>query len=71
MREYAVLFEKTSTGWRAYVPDLPSPGVAGPTYEATGQLIREGMVFPIEGLLADGETVAEATTRVTRMPIPA
>ena len=57
MREYAVIFEKTSTGWSAYVPDLPGLGVAGPTYEATEQLIREGINFHIEGLRLAGEEV--------------
>ncbi|HWZ51600.1 MAG TPA: type II toxin-antitoxin system HicB family antitoxin [Granulicella sp.] len=71
MREYAVIFEKTSTGWSAYVPDLPGLGVAGPSYEATEQLIREGIAFHIEGLLADGEPIPEPTTRVLNMPIPA
>ena len=71
MREYAAIFEKTSTGWSAYVPDLPGLGVAGPTYEATEQLLREGIDFHIEGLLADGESILEPTTRVARMPISA
>jgi predicted RNase H-like HicB family nuclease len=71
MREYAVVFEKTSTGWSAYVPDLPGLGVAGATYEATEQLIREGIAFHIEGLLADGEAVPEPTTRVAQFPISA
>lgn len=71
MREYAVIYEKTSTGWSAYAPDLPGLGVAGPTYEATEQLLREGILFHIEGLLADGESIPEATTRVARMPISA
>lgn len=71
MKEYAVIFEKTSTGWSAYAPDLPGLGVAGPTYEATEELIREGIAFHIEGLLRDGETVPEPTTRVARMPISA
>ncbi|MGD0889437.1 MAG: type II toxin-antitoxin system HicB family antitoxin [Acidobacteriaceae bacterium] len=71
MKEYAVIFEKTSTGWSAYAPDLPGLGVAGPTYDATEQLIREGIAFHIEGLLADGEPVPEPTTRVARMPISA
>jgi predicted RNase H-like HicB family nuclease len=71
MREYAVIFEKTSTGWSAYVPDLPGLGVAGPTYEATEQLIREGITFHIEGLLADGDPIPEPTTRVAHMPISA
>ena len=71
MRDYAVVFEKTSTGWSAYAPDLPGLGVAGPSFEATEELLREGIAFHIEGLLADGEEVPEPTTRVARMPISA
>ena len=71
MKEYAAVFEKTSTGWSAYVPDLPGLGVAGPTYDATERLLREGIAFHIEGLLEDGETVPEPTTRVARLPISA
>jgi predicted RNase H-like HicB family nuclease len=71
MREYAVIFEKTSTGWSAYAPDLPGLGVAGSTYEDTEQLIRDGIAFHIEGLLADGEPVPEPSTRVVQMPISA
>jgi predicted RNase H-like HicB family nuclease len=66
---YAVIFEKTSTGWSAYVPDLPGLGVAGPTYEATEHLVREGIAFHIEGLRADDDLIPEPTTRVARMPI--
>ena len=71
MKEYAVVFEKTSTGWSAYAPDLPGLGVAGSTYEMTEQLIREGIEFHIEGLRADKEPVPEPTTRVARMPTSA
>ncbi len=71
MRDYAAVFEKTSTGWSAYAPDLPGLGVAGPTFEATEELIRDGILFHIEGLLADGEPVPQPTTRVARMPVPA
>jgi predicted RNase H-like HicB family nuclease len=71
MKQYAVVFEKTSTGWSAYAPDLPGLGVAGPTYEATEQLIRDGIAFHIEGLVADGEPVPEPTTRVAQLPISA
>jgi predicted RNase H-like HicB family nuclease len=71
MKEYAVVFEKTETGWSAYAPDLPGLGVAGTTFEETEQLIREGIAFHIEGLRADGEAIPEPTTRVTAIGIPA
>ena len=71
MKEYAVVFERTSTGWSAYAPDLPGLGVAGPTFEETEQLIRDGILFHIEGLIADGDPVPEPAARVAKMPIPA
>ncbi len=71
MKGYAVVFEKTGTGWSAYAPDLPGLGVAGATFEETEQLMREGIEFHIEGLRADGEPVPEPTTRVTEIPLPA
>jgi len=69
MKDYAAVFEKTSTGWSAYCPDLPGLGVAGPTYEATEQRLREGIAFHIEGMIADGDPIPEPTTRVARMPV--
>jgi predicted RNase H-like HicB family nuclease len=71
MKQYAVVFEKTETGWSAYAPDLPGLGVAGTTFEETEQLIREGIAFHIEGLRADGEPIPEPTTRVIAIGIPA
>jgi predicted RNase H-like HicB family nuclease len=71
MKQYAVVFEKTSTGWSAYAPDLPGLGVASKTYAETEQLIREGIEFHIEGLRADGEPVPEPTTRVSEIPVSA
>ena len=69
--KYAVIFEKTSTGWSAYAPDLPGLGVAGTTFEETQQLIREGIEFHIEGLKAGGDAVPEPTTRVAEVGVPA
>jgi len=71
MMEYAVVFEKTSNGWSAYVPDLPGLGVAASNIEETEQLIREGIELHIEGMRQDGMPVPEPSTRVMRMAIPA
>jgi predicted RNase H-like HicB family nuclease len=69
MNHVAVIFEKTATGWSAYAPDLPGLGVAGPTYEATEKLIREGIEFHTEGLLADGELVPEPSTHAVQITV--
>jgi predicted RNase H-like HicB family nuclease len=69
--DYYPIFEQTSTGWSAYALEPPGLGVTGSSFEATEQLIREGIAFHIEGLRADGESIPEPTTRVARMPISA
>lgn len=71
MKQYAVVFEKTSTGWSAYAPDLPGLGVADSTLQETEQLIREGIEFHIEGLRADGLIIPEPLTRVSEVSVPA
>ena len=71
MKEYAVIFEQTATGWSGYVPDLPGLAAAGSSMEETEELLREGIAFHVEDLRATGMPVPEPTTRVARMPIPA
>jgi predicted RNase H-like HicB family nuclease len=51
---WSVVYERTSTGWSAYVPALPGLGVAGATCDEVEQLIREGIPFHLEGLAQDG-----------------
>jgi predicted RNase H-like HicB family nuclease len=71
MMEYGVVFEKTSNGWSAYVPDLPGLGVAAATIEETEQLIREGIEFHIAGLREDGIPVPAPAAQVKRIAVPA
>ena len=52
--KYVVVFEKSSTGWAAYVPDLPGVITTGKTKEETHELIREAIEFHLEGLREDG-----------------
>lgn len=54
MTTWSVVYERTSTGWSAYVPALPGFGVAGQTRAEVEQLIREGIPFHLEGLAEDG-----------------
>ena len=71
MTQYAVVFEKTSTGWSAYAPDLPGLGVAAVSIEETEDLIREGIEFHIAGLREDGLPIPAPATRVKQIGIPA
>ena len=64
MREYAVIFGQTRTGWSAHAPDLPGLGVTGSTFAEVEKLVREGIEFHLEGMLEDGDPIPEATTRV-------
>jgi predicted RNase H-like HicB family nuclease len=69
MTRYAVVFEKTSTGWSAYAPDLRGLGVAAATIEETEKLIREGIEFHLEGLREDGLPVPEPQTQVKQIAV--
>jgi len=60
--KYAVVFEKSETGYAAYVPDLPGCITTGKTLEETERLIREAIEFHIEGMRLHGEVVPKPTT---------
>jgi predicted RNase H-like HicB family nuclease len=72
MREYLVIYEQGKDGgWGAYAPDLPGLGVLGETRAEAEQLIREGIVLHITGLLEDGLPVPEPTTSAERIAVAA
>jgi len=71
MKEYAAVFERTSTGWSAYVPDLPGLGVAAKTLPQTKQLLREAIAMHIAGMREDGLPIPEPQTQVMRLAISA
>ncbi len=64
MRDYALIFEKSRTGWSAYCPDLPGLASMGSTFEEVQSLIREGLEFHLESMLEDGDPIPDAITRV-------
>jgi predicted RNase H-like HicB family nuclease len=65
--KYAAVFERTDTGWSAYVPDLPGVAVAADTLEEVQRLTVEAIEFHIEGLREDGDPVPQSTTRVAEL----
>ena len=58
---YVVVFEKSATGWAAYVPDLPGVITTGSTKEEVQKLIREAIEFHLEGLKEDNLPIPEPT----------
>jgi predicted RNase H-like HicB family nuclease len=59
---YAVVIEKASGNYSAYVPDLPGCIATGDTVAEVEAEIRDAIRFHIDGLREDGLPVPEATT---------
>ena len=62
--EYLVVYEKTATGYSAYVPDLPGCITTGRTIQEIERNIREAIEFHLEGLREDGEAIPDPHTAV-------
>ena len=60
--KYAVVIEKSETGFGAYVPDLPGCVAVGATLSETEKLIREAVEFHLDGLREDGIVAPEPST---------
>ncbi len=56
---YAVVFERTPNNYGAYVPDVPGCISTGKTWDEMQAMIREALVFHIEAMLEDGESLPE------------
>lgn len=59
MKKYAVIFEKSSNGWGAFVPDLPGCVALGFTLDETKTLIREALEQHLAAMRADGDRIPE------------
>ena len=59
MTTWTVVYERTSTGWSAFVPALPGVGIAAETREEAENLIGEAVEMHLEGLIADGLPIPE------------
>ncbi|MDZ7880810.1 MAG: type II toxin-antitoxin system HicB family antitoxin [Saprospiraceae bacterium] len=57
MRNYLVIYEKTETGYSAYVPDLEGCIATGRTRQEVKKHIQEAVEFHIEGLELEGVDV--------------
>jgi predicted RNase H-like HicB family nuclease len=55
--KYLVIIEPTSTGFSAYLPDLPGCVSTGATQEECEANMREAIEFHLDGLREEGEPV--------------
>ena len=62
--EYAIVIEKSATGYGAYVPDLPGCVALAGTEAEARKLIREGIHIHLDEMRLDGEPIPVPTSRV-------
>ena len=68
---YAIVLEKTSTNYSAYVPDLPGCIATGLTVEEAEFEIKAAIAFHIEGLIEDGLEIPKPVSIVEYLEIAA
>jgi predicted RNase H-like HicB family nuclease len=60
--KYAVIYERTATGYSADAPDLPGCVAAGRTLRETEILMREAIDLHLRAMREDGDAIPEPTT---------
>jgi predicted RNase H-like HicB family nuclease len=59
MSKYLVLFEKSSTGYGAYVPDLPGCVATGRTLLETRDRMTKAVEMHLSAMREDGDEIPE------------
>ena len=59
---YAIVIEKTATGFSAYVPDLPGCIATGQSKSQIEKDMSKAIRFHIDGLMEDGLPIPQATS---------
>lgn len=68
---YAIVIERGESGYSAYVPDLPGCVATGNTQEDVKANMREAIVFHIEGMRENGESVPEPSAEIDYIEVAA
>ncbi|MFP4094519.1 MAG: type II toxin-antitoxin system HicB family antitoxin, partial [Cyclobacteriaceae bacterium] len=64
-----VILEKSSTGYSAYVPDLPGCITVGETKEETMKHMQEAIQLHIEGMKEDDEPIPEPSSEAVTVSV--
>ncbi len=59
---YAVVIERGTTSYGAYVPDLPGCVAVGETLAEVRELIKEAIVFHLEGIEEEGSKIPDSVS---------
>ena len=54
VHRYVVIYERTATGYSAFVPDVRGCIAAGDTLEESAHLMREALMLHLESMEQDG-----------------
>jgi len=66
---YAIVIERSSTGFGAYVPDLPGCVAAAASEDEARQLILEAIELHLDGMREDGAPIPDPAARVDYVEI--
>ena len=66
MSKFVVLYEKSSTGFGAYAPDLPGCVATGRTMEETRQRMEKAMGMHLSAMREDGDPIPEPSNTSVR-----
>jgi predicted RNase H-like HicB family nuclease len=66
---YTVVIEQTSSGYSAYVPDLPGCIAAADTHIEVEELIGEAILMHMDSLREHGEPIPEPRASVTTVSV--
>lgn len=70
-KRYAIVVEDVASNFSAYVPDLPGCVATGGTTEEVDVLIREAIIFHLEGMAEDGLSIPQPSSRVDYVEVNA
>lgn len=69
--KYAVVIEKATSNYSAYVPDLPGCVATGTTVEEAEHEIRAAIEFHLEGLRREGYEIPVPSSSVEYVEVAA
>ena len=69
--KYAVVIEKATSNYSAYVPDLPGCVATGATVKETEREIRSAIEFHLEGLKRAGHEIPVPSSAVEYIEVAA